>query len=148
MKFFATLFLLSPLLSAHAQTQGYFEESQALTRAVPSGNPALLPISATRPLPLKGWTSFRLTVCPQTGYALTGSETSKVRLYVYNSGLGRWGYRKELDQSVTITGNVVDMCQTFGLRVDVPYGYLLPAAITVGTTGGTTVTVRVDPGNL
>jgi hypothetical protein len=148
LKLFAMLFLLFPLFSAQAQTQLYFEETQALTRAVPSGNPALLGPSAARPLPLKGYSSYRITVCPETGYALTGSDGSKIRLYVYNPSLGKWGYRKELDQNITITGNQVNICQTFGLRVDVPYGYLHPTTISVGVTGGTTVTVQAYPGNL
>lgn len=148
MKMIPVLMLLFFPLVSGAQTQRYFEESQALTRAAPSGNPALLPATATRPLPLKGWTSYRLTVCPAAGFALTG--TGSVRLYIYHPyvmGTGRWGYRDELDQDITITGSVVDLCQVFGLKVDVRQGYLHPATINVGVTGGTTVTVRVDPDN-
>lgn len=144
------IILLSFLLSfpAVAQTQLYFEESQALTRATPTGNPYLLAASPTKPLDLAGRTSYRLTVCPAPGFALTG--TGSVRLYLYHRtimGTGRWGYRKELDQDITITGNVVDMCQYFGLRTDIRQGYLHPATIGVGVTGGSTVTLRVDPDN-
>lgn len=142
------LLLLSLAAPVQAQTQLYFEEPQASTRAVPSGNPALFPSSPTKPLLLTGWTSYRLTVCPAPGFALTG--TGSVRLYLYHRtvmGTGRWGYRQELDQDVTITGNVVDMCQYFGLKTDVRQGYLHPATIGVGVTGGSTVTVRVDPDN-
>lgn len=148
MKLIPVLMLLFFPLASNAQTQRSFEESQALTRATPSGNPALLSSSASRPLPLAGWTSYRLTVCPATGYALTG--TGSIRLYVYHPyvmGTGRWGWRPELDQAVTISGNMVDMCQVYGLRIDVRQGYLLPATVAVGVTGGTTVTVRVDPDN-
>jgi hypothetical protein len=146
MRYIMMLSLLFFTNPAFAQTQAYFQETQVLTRAIPSGNPSLLPITETRPLPLATWTRYRITVCPTTGYALTG--TGSIRLYLYNQYMGKWGYSSSLDQAMNITGSVVDMCQTFGFEVDVRKGWLHPATINVGVTGGTTVTVRVEPDNI
>lgn len=144
MRLIITLLLLLTSVPALAQNK-YFEEPQATTRAVPTTSPVGLPDSATKPLLLSPWTSYRLSVCPELGYALTG--TGSIRLYVYQRGLSRWGYRPELDQPITLVGNVVNMCQVYGMKIDVRQGYLLPATIGVGMTGGTTVIVRVDPDN-
>lgn len=133
----ALLLLFSPLLSS-AQTTRFFEESQALTRANPSGNPALLSAIATRPLSLVGVTRYRVLVCAESGSTLTG--TGSVRLWLYTPGLSAWGYGMVL--TVTTSGA---RCQSFGLLTDVRLGWLHPAAVGVGVSSGTTVTVRVDP---
>lgn len=142
MKHFVLLcLLLSPLVSS-AQTQLYFEESQALTRAVPSTPPTTV-ASATRPLPLTGWTTFRMWVCPETGAGIT---SGKVRLYLFSTSFQKWGYNSNLD--VTLSTSSTNLCQIFGFRIDVPQGYLLPATMNVVVSSGTTVTVRVEPGKL
>lgn len=149
--FFVLSLLLSTTIFAAAPkviVPNYFEEVQASTRAAPTGNPALLPPTPTKPLLLDGRTSFRVTVCPEEGQYLDG--TGYIRLYVYHPyimGTGRWGYRKELDQTVTLDENITDICQTFGLKVDVRMGFLHPATIGVGTSNSGNVTVRVDPDN-
>lgn len=142
-----TLLALLASSASFAQTT-YFEELQALTRATPSGNPYLLPASPTKPLDLAGRTAFRVSVCPAPGYALTG--TGSVRFYLYHRtlmGVGRWGYSPRLDQDVNIAGSAVDMCWYYGFKIDVRQGFLHPAVQGIGVTGGTTVTVRVDPDN-
>jgi hypothetical protein len=129
----------------NAQNQ-YFEEVQSATRATPTTSPVDVAASATKPLMLNRWTYFRLTVCPASGYALDG--TGSVRLYVFNHRVlstGRWGYNPALDQPINIAGSVVGMCFTKGFTIDVSSGFLLPATIGVGFTGGAGVTVRIDP---
>jgi hypothetical protein len=151
------LFLVLSLLSTqvfaqtttyiNAQNQ-YFEEAQATTRTAPTTSPVATTPSATKPLMLNRWTSYRLTVCPPLGYALDG--TGSVRLYVFNHRVmttGRWGYNPALDQLINISGSVVDRCFTKGFQVDVRQGFLMPVTIGVGLTGGSLVTVRVDPDN-
>jgi hypothetical protein len=144
------------LLSAEAMAQSptyieqqysYFEEAQATTRAVPTTSPIATAAGPTKPLMLNRWTTYRVQVCPELGKYLDG--TGKVRLYVFTQTVmttGRWSYNPLLDQDVDITGNVVNMCQSFSFRVDVQKGFLLPATVGVGTDG-TLVTVRVDPGS-
>lgn len=146
MHYILLLFLLS--FPAYGQTQIFFEEVQPLTRGALPTNPQALPASASKPLLLTGYTRYRVTVCPESGQSLTGTGT--IRLYVFvqyvGSTTGKWAYRPELDQKITVTDSA-DRCQSFGLETDVRKGYLLPATIGVGVTGGTTVTVRVDPDN-
>lgn len=148
MKHIIFLFMLLLSSLSRAQTQSYFEEPQTLTREIPSTNPVSLPVTSSKPLLLTGFTRYRLTVCPETGYSLTGVGTIRLYVFVQNVGgtVGKWGYRPELDQNITVS-NAVDKCQTFGLEIDVRKGYLLPCTIGVGVTGGTTVTIRVDPDN-
>lgn len=143
------LILLLSLLSfpALAQTQTYFEEAQAATRAVPTANPTTFPVGATRPLLLTSTTkSIRITVCPKPGDALLGTGTIRLYLWVQYVGgtAGRWTANPALDRTVTMT--TTNVCQTFGLKVDVSAGYLLPATQGVTTSSGDPATVRVDPG--
>lgn len=129
------------------QQYSYFEEAQATTRAVPTTSPIATAAGPTKPLMLNRWTTYRVQVCPELGKYLDG--TGKVRLYVFTQGTmttGRWSYNPELDQDVSISGNVVNMCQSFSFRVDVQKGFLLPATVGVGTDG-TLVTIRIDPGS-
>jgi hypothetical protein len=137
-RFILMMFLLFFSIPSHAQTTRFFEESQALTRANPSGNPALLSASATRPLSLVGVTRYRVTVCAESGATLTGTGT--IRLWLYTPGLSAWGYGTVL--TVTTTGA---RCQPWGLLTDVRAGWLHPTAVSIGVSGGTTVTIRVDP---
>lgn len=141
--------LLLTLLSstALAQAQVSFEESQAATRTVPSANPTATPVGPTRPLLLTITTkSIRLIVCPKPGDALLGTGTVRLYLWVQYVGgtAGRWTANPALDRTVTMT--TTGICQTFGLKVDVSAGYLLPATQGVTTASGDPAIIRVDPG--
>lgn len=140
MKFFIVLSMLLLPLVSQAQTTLYFEESQALTRANPTGNPALLSPTATRPLSLVGVTRYRVTLCAQGGATLSGSGS--IRLWLYTPKPGLWGYGKVL--TVTTSGA---SCQSWGLVTDVRVGWVHPSTMGVTVSSGTTVTVRVDPDN-
>lgn len=139
MKYLISLMLFLPFIS-QAQTTRYFQEVQALTQASPSGNPALLPATATRPLSLVGVTRYRVTVCALGGATLTG--TGSIRLWLYTPNLSAWGYGISLP--VTTSGAA---CQPWGFTTDVRVGWLHPTTVSVGVSSGTTVIVRVDPDN-
>lgn len=127
---------------AHAQqpTALYFQETQtAAGRADPTGDPGAQVRTPTRPLALAGLSRLRVLVCAPAGYTLTGSGT--VRLWLYDPVLG-WGYNPSYSLAVTVSGA---KCQPYGLQVDVRRGYLHPAAVAVGVSGGASqVTLRVD----
>lgn len=139
MRFLYLLFLLlaGPAL-AQATPARYFQETQALTRADPSGDPSLLSAGAARPLSLAGVTRYRIVLCAAGGATLSGTGT--VRLWLYSQSLAAWGYGTTL--SVTTSGA---RCQSWGLLTDVRMGWMQPAAVGVGVSSGTTVTLRVDP---
>lgn len=128
------LCLLCPVL---ASAEG-FHEVQPTTRAKPTGDATDPQAFPARPLNLALARTYRVTVCAPVGATLTG--TGSVRLWLWHPGMQRWGYNTRHDLTVNATAE----CQSWGLPVDVRYGFLLPASTAVGVSAGTTVIVHVD----
>lgn len=147
------LILMLTLLSCTALAQGQvaYEDRQPATLDPPASHPNTYPAGLTRPLLLgsattTAYTSFRVTVCPDPGESLLGTGTIRLYLFVPNVGGtgGRWTANSTADLGVTMT--TPDICQTYGRKVDVSAGYLLPATQGVSDSGGGGVIIRVDPG--
>lgn len=111
-------------------------ESQALTRAAPT--------ASSDGMALDNLAGYRVSVCAESGQTLSGS--GNLRAYLYHGDVGLWMRNPALDLAVSVSGA---RCQVFpdiepAAREIGENHRVLYAADTVGVSGGTTVTVRID----
>lgn len=117
-----------------------FQETQALTRAIPTDTTVGL-----RSDNLMGW---RVSVCAASGQTLSGAGTIDVYNYNYTSGL--WEFNKGLQMTITVGATSCSgapcRCQVFpDFTALARLGSLiLPAANGVTVSGGTTVVVYIQ----
>lgn len=121
--------------SAAGQSALFLYESQALTRAAPT--------LTSEGMSLSGVKAVRISVCAESGQTLSG--TGNIRIYFLHGAAGLWHRNPGADLTVTATTR----CQVFGdltvAAVAVDNGdRVLAATDTLGVSGGTTATVRMD----
>lgn len=108
------------------------------------GLSAAAPSAATDGIPLTGLKSVQITVSADSGQTLSGAGT--IRVYLYDSTLGRWARCPELDMSVS-TASVRDLAfaalSMDGERSGARAAFV-PNSVTVSS--GTTVRVHVFGG--
>lgn len=132
MKRFLAAGLACLSFAAFAAPARFITEAQALTRAVPT--------LATEGMGLSGVKGYRVSVCAESGQTLAG--TGNLRAWLYNPDAGLWMRNPALDLAITVTVR----CQVFpDVRVAAELEHrVLYANDTVGVSGGTTATMRVD----
>lgn len=129
----AAVILALAATAAAALPARYFYESQSTTRDAPT--------LATEGMGLHGVTGFRVSICAESGQTLSG--TGNLRAYLYHTDAALWMRNPDLDLAVDASSV---RCQAFpDMTTGTTVGHrVLFAADTVGVSGGTTVTVRID----
>lgn len=120
----------------------YYWETAPLTRAAPTAAPVAGAVGAG--MPLTNVIAARISLCPAAGQTLTG--TGNLRAYLWHPSAATWMRSPDLDLAVGTATTSANPCRVWpdsqtGLRTA---GNVLYATDTIGVSGGTTVTVRID----
>jgi hypothetical protein len=133
------LVLLLLLLSTPALAAP-FQETMAVSRGAPSGNPLDKTLFPVTPMALVGVTRYRVILCPPPTATITAGT---LRLYIYNQALGRWSFDADMD--VFPGSTAPGACAHRGVVNDIRQGFIYPTPNSMTLSSGTTVTVRVEP---
>lgn len=138
------LAVLSTSAIALAQAPRRFSKAVAISGTATDSAPSSAPTSTTA-LNLFGVTSFRITVCADSGQTLSGGGT--VDIWLYNPTISLWTWNEDLTQDIGTGGT---RCQVFPdldagrLMTGASGFYLFPRINGATASGGTNITTRID----